>query len=182
MSNTPAVTFAREALSPDLVTELTPLLVRHYTEIAQFQDIPFDPDWPVYTEMAYAGVLRVFTVRADGVLIGYAVFIIRHHPHYRSSLQANQDILFVDPVWRRATLGLQLVDFCDEALRAEGCQIVYQHVKRAHPALGYIAEQAGYHPIETIYAKRLDVGVDHGVSGADRTVVTRRLPVDGKSA
>ena len=75
-----------------------------------------------------------------------------------------QDILFLLPEFRGSTVGFRLVKFCDEQLRAEGVQVVYQHVKNAHPMLGAVLSRVGYEPVETIYAKRLD---HHGRDGFD---------------
>src|SRR5260221_377847 len=94
-ATTTAVTFDRERLLPPLLTEMLPLLEAHYAEISSYPDIPLDPDWPAYADLDAAGVLRVFTARArmdytnawgtnvdprGPQLIGYAVFLVRHHP------------------------------------------------------------------------------------------------------
>jgi L-amino acid N-acyltransferase YncA len=146
---------ARETFR-DVFDEAVPLLVKHWREIASFQDIPLDVDVPRYLAIEDAGNLRVFTVRVDGRLVGYACFIVAPNAHYKGSLQAVQDVLYVERTARGAMHGLRLVRHCDEALAAEGVQVVTQHVKLAHPTLGVIAQRCGYEPVETIYAKRLD--------------------------
>ena len=133
-----------------------PLLEAHYREISQYLDIPLTPDVERYRQLEANGVLRIYTVRADGRLVGYAVFAVSRNPHYTTCLQAAQDILFVDQTFRKGRLGIKLIQFSEEQLRSEGVQVVYHHVKVLHPALGSLLQHMGYEHVEQIYAKRLD--------------------------
>ncbi len=78
--------FQREALE-DCRAEAEPLVKMHYDEIAHYQDIPFDIDWAQYANVERAGALRIFTLRDEGALRGYAAFHVRRNMHYQSSLQ-----------------------------------------------------------------------------------------------
>lgn len=154
------VKFQRETFD-QVYAEALPLLVKHKDEIAHFPDIPLDVDVARYRRMDGAGLLRIYTARLHGdfsnltALIGYAVFIVDRNPHYQSSLQAVQDVLFVDPEHRNSLVGVELIRFTERELRWEGIEAIYQHVKLAHPALGAILGRIGYAPIETIFVKRL---------------------------
>lgn len=151
------VTYHREQL-PDLWDEMQPLLAKHWREIAHYQDIALDPDKARYMHLDAVGALRVFTARtASWRLIGYSVFMVSPNIHYRQSLQATQDVIYVDPDLRSGRVGMGLIAFGDEQLRADGVQVVYHHAKNAHPALGRLLGHMGYESIETIYARRLDV-------------------------
>lgn len=182
---TPSVAFALEPFTAELFAEMLPLLGRHWREVAHYLDIPLEVNAGAYHAIAANGALRVFTARdrqigqpCDGgcdhvypygwvpdagcpvhdaqPLVGYAVFFVRPNPHYVSSLQAVQDVLFVQPESRGKT-GAKLIAFADDALRAEGVQVVYQHVK-ARPRLNFgpMLERMGYELVDHIYAKRLD--------------------------
>lgn len=162
--------FARESLTPQLWQEAMPLLEAHYREIAAYQDIPLEPDVSVYAASEAAGAIRCYTARAhpmykverdgpmervdDGVLVGYALFFVRANPHYSSSVQAVQDVVYLHPAVRGGT-GYKFIAWCDEQLRAEGVQAVYHHVKAAHN-FGRLLERQGYELVDLIYAKRLD--------------------------
>lgn len=150
----PAVMFQVEGVSPDLLSEMLPLLVEHWKEVAHFPDIPLNPDFSMYKACERQGILRCYTARKDGVLIGYAIFFVRPNAHYQTSLQANQDIVFISKEARGRT-GMKLIQFCDEQLKAEGVQAVYQHVKVAHN-FGPMLERMGYELVDLIYARRLD--------------------------
>lgn len=132
-----------------------PLLRRHWLEIAHYLDIPYAPQWSMYEALEAAGKLRIFTARLGGDLVGYSVFIVAHGLHYGTSLEAREDVLFLVPEQRRGRIGLKLIQFSDEMLKAEGAQVVVRHVKFAHD-FGPLLERIGYEPIDRIYGKRLD--------------------------
>lgn len=157
------VTFQREPIT-GLWPEVAPLLHAHWREIAHYQDIPLEPDTDYYEGLDRAGVLRCFTVRLaggtlvapePGMLVGYAAFFVKRNGHYRSSLQAFQDVVFLLPEFRKTLVGSRLLRFCDAELKAEGVQVVYHHSKAAHD-IGRVLERQGYELVDLIYAKRLD--------------------------
>lgn len=138
--------------------EALPLLGTHWAEIAHFKDIPLNPDWDIYLKAEAGGMLRAFSIRLEATkeLVGYVVFFVRPNAHYRDSLQAVQDILYVHPDHRKGFLALEFLDFCDDELRAQGVQCVYHHVKDAHQALGVVLKRLSYEQVETVWVRRLD--------------------------
>lgn len=136
-----------------------PLLQAHWAELSNDLDIPLAVDVDAYRAAEQQGHLTVLTARTDdGELVGYTAFLLRSNAHYKTSLQAVQDVFYVAPAWRGDGLGLTLIAEAERLLRKRGVQVVYHHVKVAHPALGYLLSHAGYARIEAIYAKRLDHG------------------------
>jgi GNAT superfamily N-acetyltransferase len=144
--------YGREQMS-DVLAEIKPLLEKHWQEIAHYQDIPLDPYWQGYKDAETAGKLRIFTVREDSALVGYAVFFIGNL-HYKSTPMATQDILFLLPEHRNRKVGAGLIQYCDDQLRAEGCKVTYHHVKRAHD-FSPLLEALGYEAVDTVYGRRL---------------------------
>lgn len=145
----------------DVIAEAKPLLMAHWQEIARYKDIPLAVDEASYQALDEAGKLRVYTARnAAGKLVGYAAFIVGQNLHYcTSGPQAKQDVLFVHPDYRgTGRVGLLLIDCIDQALAAEGVQVVYHHEKVSHPALGRVLRHLEYENVERIWAKRLDQG------------------------
>ena len=149
-----SATFARELVS-QLWDEVQPLLEAHWREIAKHKDIPLSPNRVAYGMMETAGILRCFTARLDGLLIGYAAYMVAPALHYSTSREARQDVLFLVPAFRRSRIGAQLITFADDELRRDGVQVVHQHVKVAHN-FGPLLERLGYEHVEHIYSKRLD--------------------------
>ncbi len=127
------VTFARESLAQVRASGVEQLLAVHYREIAHFPDIALDPDWKKYEDIERAGRYRLFTAREGKELIGYATYIVATNPHYKSSLQAVQDVLFLRPERRGLLIGSRLIAYADRELAGEGVQVVYHHAKAAHP-------------------------------------------------
>jgi L-amino acid N-acyltransferase YncA len=140
----------------DVFAEAEPLLVKHWQEVAHYQDIPLDVDCNAYATAESQGKLRIYTARDCGTLIGYAAFFVSFNPHYASSLQAMQDVIYLDPAHRGGRTGIKLIKHAEAALKAEGVQVIYHHVKAAHPLLGKILEHMHYTAVDTIYGKRLD--------------------------
>jgi hypothetical protein len=148
------VRMQRETLNDMLWREAMPLLTEHWMEIAHYPDIPLDPDRAAYASAEAAGMLRCYTARRGATLVGYAVFLVRPNLHYRSSTQASQDVIYVDPSARGGT-GYRFIKWCDEQLAAEGIQAAYHHIKAKHN-FGPMLERMGYELVDLIYAKRLD--------------------------
>lgn len=154
-------TYQREFLSHfdnQLIRELEPLLIKHYLEISHYLDIPLKPNWNIYLEAEKLGKLHVYTARKDAGLIGYAAFLVDTNPHYMDSLQAMQDVIYLDPNYRGGRTGLMLIKYAENELRTCGVQVVYHHVKLKHPQLGRLLEALGYEQTDQLYARRLDNG------------------------
>lgn len=150
-----ALALTREGLGT-FFDEGMPMFKQHWEEISSYIDIPLNIDIDRYLELEAADKLRIFTARINGVLVGYAVFIVGYNMHYLESFQAVQDIVYIDPAFRGMWLGVRLLRHCDEQLALEGVQVAAHHVKIKHPALGVILKRLGYSAVETIFTRRLD--------------------------
>ena len=151
--------FALEPYSEKLVQEMRPLWDQHFKEISANLDIPLDPDLGVYSRCQTNGTLRIFTARLgsgwESTLVGYNVFFVAMNPHYKSSKQANQDILFLDEELRKGLVGYKFLKWCDLQLKNEKVQVIYHHIKAVHD-FGHILERMGYKLTDLIYSKRMD--------------------------
>lgn len=137
----------------DCFEEAMPLLQKHWEEIAHYKDIPLDPDFETYKNLEVLGFLRCYTARVEGKLVGYAVFIVKGALHYKTSKQAMQDILFIDPEYRG--FGARFILWCDMKLKQEKVIIVHHHVKQKHN-FGTLLEKMKYECVDLIFSKRLD--------------------------
>lgn len=129
------------------------LLFQHYKEVSAFQDIALEPDIKQYHAAEAAGAIKTFTVREEGELVGYAAFFIQSNAHYKSSLQAVQDVIFIRKDKRGH--GYKFIDYCDQQLKEHGCQVVYHHVKFSHD-WSPMLERLGYQAVDKVLARRLD--------------------------
>lgn len=149
--------FALESLEQVRSSRLEELLRAHWHEVAHFPDIALEPDWQAYENAEAAGRLRIFTVRITGELVGYAAYLVNRNPHYLSSLQAVQDILFLAPAHRGARIGAHLIRFADTHLKSQGVQVTYHHTKAKRELdMGPLLKRLGYELIDNLWAKRLD--------------------------
>lgn len=147
------VVFHRETYAT-ACDDMAPLLAAGSTTICEPQGLPpLRLDDRLYRIAENAGALRVYTARLDGEMIGFAVFKVRENPHHVGSLWAHSDMIWTTPDARRPTVGLRLMRGAEDALRAEGVQVVQIGTKLAHPALGRLLSYMGYEPVETIYQK-----------------------------
>ena len=147
--------FAHEILTQKLLDEVDPLLKKHWEEIAHYKDIPLSPAYDQYLKLQELGMLQCFSARdGDGVLIGYAVYLIRKNLHYQNSLWAQEDIIYIDP--DRRGVGMFLIKWCDEELKKLGVQVVSHHIKFAHDWSSAL-ERLGYEKQDMILTKRLDI-------------------------
>jgi GNAT superfamily N-acetyltransferase len=148
-------TYGRETYS-EIVPDLRPILEEHWKELALYDDIPLDPDYGVYNSLEQAGVLRVYTVRhsVEG-LVGYAVYFVRRHHHYKRHTWAISDVILVRSAHRNAGVGNALFDFLERALKAEGVDVIHTMTKAAHPELAYLLEARGHIKAEVCYSLRL---------------------------
>jgi GNAT superfamily N-acetyltransferase len=149
------MTFKEEKLS-DAIEEMKPLFEIHRQEITFYKDILLNPDYEAYAKIEKAGLTRVYTARDDSnKLIGYAVFFVKGNLHYKQSLVATEDIIYVAQEYRRGTIGTRLIKFCDDELRKLGVQVVSHHVKFDHD-WSKILLRMGYDRQEMNLTKRLD--------------------------
>lgn len=114
----------------DVVEELTPLLVKHYEEVALYQDrIDLDPDYEAYSALQESGILKVYTMRKDEELFGYNIFFVRTHPHYASTVWAANDVVYIDPAYRHTEHTPGFFQWCEDQLRVDGAQVITYHMK-----------------------------------------------------
>jgi hypothetical protein len=136
----------------DTLDESQELLHLHWEEVAHYKDIPLDVDKDIFFKLEDMGMLRTYIAREGGKMIGYALFLVKPHPHYKKTLCAGQDVIFIHPDHRGN--GLKFIKWCDEQLKAEGVAIVTHHIKFAHD-WSKALERIGYERQDIIMSKRL---------------------------
>jgi len=119
----PEITFGWEAFG-DMVREARPLLAREHAEVQTDKRFVFDPDWERFFGWSQAGSMDVWTVRADGVLIGYASVLFMPCLYSRELFMANVQTPYLVPEWRLGRLGMEMLDTLEAALRERSVQMV----------------------------------------------------------
>ena len=106
----------------DFLPEFEKLFPEHYDELCVTKDFPANPNYDAYKQMAQAGLLRCITCRADGELIGYIIFYIQPHLHYKDCLTAFEDLYFVKKEFRKGRVGIRLFQYAEKVLKERGVQ------------------------------------------------------------
>lgn len=151
-----AAVFAIEPFK-GLIDEVKPLVERHWKELALYQDdVLLDPDYATYEAANEAGMSLAFTARIDGELIGYALYWVRPHMHYKTTLCAVSDLFWIAPEHRNFGVGSGMFAFIEDELKRRGVKIVHTTFKTAHPAAGKLLEMRGHTLVEYAYSKKLD--------------------------
>lgn len=151
--------YSREPLR-DVVTEIEPMLREHHREVATYpDDIPLDPDWGRYEQFERDRILTIHTVRSDGRLVGYNVWLINWMLHYRRTLAAMNDLFYVAPSHRAGTIPYRLIKFSERDLidRVNVNRILY-HAKYSNQ-MRLLLMRLGYQPEEQILGKLVQKGV-----------------------
>ena len=150
-STATAVKFSSERVAA-VWPEIYPLFEKHWNEIAHFKDIPLDPDVELYNSLDDLGIMRVFTARDDGKLIGYSVYFVGPHIHFRKSIHATQDVFFINKENRG--FGMRFLRWCDDELRRDGVQVVINAVSQSND-YSPVLRRMGYKESEKMFCRRL---------------------------
>lgn len=140
----------------DVIDQMKPLLDQHWAEIAVYPDIPLEPNYDFYKQADLVGLLRIYTVRQNGDIIGYSVFCVRPHVHYKNHSWAQNDVIWLHPDHRQQGIAQGLVRFWEDDLRLQGVSVVHVNAKTQHPALSFLLKSCGYNAVEVGFEKRLN--------------------------
>lgn len=133
--------------------EIKPLLEEHWELVALNKGkIKLNPNWKEYARLDAAGVLRIFTARDEGQLVGYFVLFISQSVHYQDHLFATNDVIFVLPDKRAGATGYKLVKYAEDYCRDSGVSLMTINTK-VHLPFDSLMVGMGFDLIERIYAK-----------------------------
>jgi L-amino acid N-acyltransferase YncA len=162
LSLIPLVTYERCAFTALRAEgEASGLFLAHWCEATADTTIPLNVDWERFRAFETAGMEVCVAARRNGRLIGYAVYLVFPHLHYRGWIVADSDVFFLEPEDRKGWIGINLFRAVEAALRAKGVDEVYQRVKlhvkpgRGRGHLGTLFRFLGYRAVELTYRKKL---------------------------
>ena len=137
-----------------VLNEMDELFPAHYEELCVTKEFDYEPDYDAYKRLAQAGMLRCITCRADGELIGYIVFFITPHLHYKSCITAMEDIYFVRKDYRKGRVGIKLFQYAEQVLKERGVQRIVMHTK-VHLDNSRLFEYLGYKMTDKVFTKMI---------------------------
>ena len=136
--------------------EMEPMLEDHYQELTLHKDkIKLAPDWELYDRMEKAQQFYLLTAR-DGdsnELLGYSAWFVKPHIHYKETIVAANDVLFLRKDQRTGMTGIKLIKFSEQEMRKYAHKITW-HVK-GEPDFRPILHRLGYADEDVIVGKML---------------------------
>lgn len=145
----------RKETFASIFPEVLPLIVQHWEEVENDKaHIPLVPDFDKYELLEKSGVLRVFTIRYFGKLVGYNLFIVDKGLHHKTMTFASGDVFFVEQDHRTARNGFRLLEYSEKLLKVEGVDVIIMHSKYG-TQLHKLYERNGYEADERAYRKLL---------------------------
>ena len=81
----------------NVLPELKELVKEHYEESAFYKDIPLNVDWELMMRLEQFGDFKLFVVKKDSKVIGYATFVLSNSIEYKDSFQASMQNIFIHP-------------------------------------------------------------------------------------
>lgn len=134
--------------------EMDPLLILHWKELANNQDIrPLDVDYNKYIELNNQGHLRLLTVRDDfGTLAGYATFFIANNLHYKTWKYASNDVYYLSEEHRNTGVSKEMFLNVEQWLKGIGVNNIIIQDKVHHTHEKFFTNM-GYTLIEQNYEK-----------------------------
>jgi GNAT superfamily N-acetyltransferase len=136
------------------IEELKTIIPEHYDELCVTKDFPLMPDYEAFGRLYVADMLRCVTVREDNKLIGYAIFVVQPHLHYKTCKTAFEDMYFLKKEYRKGRLGIRLFQFAEDVLKKDGVNRVIMHTK-IHLDNSRLFEYLGYKLTDKLYTKIL---------------------------
>lgn len=138
----------------EFIDEFEKILPEHYEELCVTKEYDLEPDWDTYKHLAKSGLLRTITCRNDGELIGYIVFFLQPHIHYKSCKTAYEDVYYVKKEYRKGRVGIKLFQYAEMALKRIGVNRMIIHTK-VHLDNSRLLEYLGYKFTDKLFTKMI---------------------------
>ena len=146
--------FDEEYFSDDLVKELCFLTKLSWKEAACAPDSNYDPDWEKYTQLNEMNLLRLFTVRQDGSLVGYITFIVSPTLHSKNTIHALHDSMFILKLNRKNGTAKDLISYAEGKLKLDGVHTMVMTVM-IHRDFSVTLKNLGFKQSESSFLKRI---------------------------
>ena len=128
--------------------------------------IPLSVDVDAYSDLDAKEMLHLVTVREARLaaaeaptapLIGYALYILRPHLHYKETLHAYCDVYYLAKDGRKGLAGYRLLQYAEETLKKRGVQMLMSGTK-ASLDMSRLFERLGWSLSEQTFLKYLGEG------------------------
>lgn len=146
------IEYSLESFS-DIVEDLKPIFEEHSSEVDIYQDvISLNPDYGTFITLDKLDKLRLIVARDKGRIVGYSMYVVNEHLHYKDHKYAVNDILFLDKEYRGGYTALELLDYAEAVLSEEGVSVITMNMK-THAKFETLMESLDYDRAEILYTK-----------------------------
>lgn len=144
--------FQAEPLA-DMWYDAIPLMVANHNEVGGLPAQHFSPSLSMFQSIEAVGMLKVYTARLDGNLIGYGVFALAPHPTYPDIKMATAHVVYFDPP-HRGRRSLRFLRWMKAQLKDAGADYwgLQNHEKHNWD---HTLRHLGLEPMETFYVGKL---------------------------
>lgn len=109
----------------------------------------------MYLETEGAGTLALYTLRDSGKMIGYGLYFITSHHHFKEMTVAHNDVFYLHPSYRGEGVATDFLGKIEDSLTSYKVDTITMTMKIGRSAKMY--EDRDYSPYETVYRKELGV-------------------------
>jgi len=132
--------------------EFKVLSVDHWKEVAIDQEeVPLDPDWDTYEMADSIGKIIFVSARDSGKMVGYSIWAIVKPLHFKSTLYAQNDVIYMKPEYR-GRHGLELIRESERFVKARGVKKILWGVMATRDWTK-ILERMGYRREDILMSK-----------------------------
>jgi len=130
------------------------IIDEHYEELSVTKEYPLDPDFDAYKALWDMGRLKFISCKDNGKLVGYIIFFVAPHIHYKSCLTAQEDIYYLKKEYRKGRVGIRMFQFAEKVLKDQAVNRVIYNTK-IHQDNSSLFEYLGYKLIDKVFTKML---------------------------
>jgi hypothetical protein len=139
----------------DVRPEMLVLLDQHYQELTLHKDkIKLNPMWELYDAMEKRNEFFLLTARIGGELVGYSAWFLKPHIHYRDTIVASNDVIFMRSDQRQGIAGIRLIKYSEQRMKELGANKIVWHIKNSLD-FSVILHRMGYIDEDIIVGKML---------------------------
>lgn len=114
----------------------------------------FEINWQGYEALEELGMLKVFSCRDDGNLVGYFSVVVTKSMTSKNTINAVSEAFYLHPDYRKGMTGVKLFKFVEKCLKEDGYDN-FVVTSTEHYPLDKFLTRLGFDKAETLYHKEL---------------------------
>lgn len=146
-----------EAIS-SVIEEIASIAVSNFEETSIDTSLGYNPNWKQYLDYELTDSIKVVTARYNGVLVGYAVYLIGAFKHNQDVEYADLDVIWLAEAFREGWLAISMMRLGEEAVSHRAKFLLATSTNKK--PIDVLLRRVGFAPVEVLFYKPL--GVENG--------------------